>query len=207
LKELQKGVDKLVKRYHRAMQPDLFTMQIETEANSLSFGELVCQYQHKVFHTCFVLLHNREDAEDVAQEVFLEIHRSIDKFRGESSLSTWIHRIAVNRSMDFLRMKSRKKRNLFAFIPKGSDEMAQLQVSSGHHPLALLEEKERNAMLNAAIDQLPERQRIAFSLAKIEGLKQDQVAQILLTTVASVESLLVRAKQNLREVLLRELNR
>jgi len=189
------------------MQPELLTMSSQKQATMMPINELVSKYQHKVYHTCFVMLRNREDAEDVAQEVFLEIHRSLEKFRGESSLSTWIYRIAINRSMDFLRMKNRKKRSLFAFLPKSNDEMVQLQVSNTHHPLALMEEQERNNMLNKAIDQLPDRQRIAFNLAKVEGLKQDKVAEIMDTSVASVESLLIRAKRNLKEMLLKEMDR
>jgi RNA polymerase sigma-70 factor (ECF subfamily) len=181
--------------------PDAEMMQIE------SFPLLVERYQHKVFHTCNVLLKNREDAEDIAQEVFVEVYRSIGNFRGEASLSTWIYRIAVNRCMDYIRMKQRKKRNLFAFSSKSHDEIDRLPVINHAHPHQILEQNEREALIQKAIDQLPERQRLAFNLAKIDGLKQDEVAQIMETTVSSIESLLIRAKKNLKEVLLKELDR
>lgn len=177
------------------------SMSVEKEISVIPFDLLVQKYQHKVYHTCFVMLRNREDAEDVAQEVFLEVHRSIDRFRGEASLSTWIYRIALNRCMDFLRMKKRKKRNLFAFQPKSNDEMEKLHVANPEHPQKIMEVNERDAMLYGAIDSLPERQRIAFNLAKVEGMRQEKVAEVMDTSVASVESLLIRAKRNLKEML------
>lgn len=182
-------------------------MPLETCETTMPFEMLVEKYQHKVFHTCMVMLKNREDAEDIAQEVFIEVYRSLDKFRGDASLSTWIYRIAVNRCMDLMRMKKRKKRNLFAFQPKSNDELERLQPTNPQHPHWLMEESERNILLNRAIEQLPERQKVAFNLAKVEGMKQDKVAEIMETSVGSVESLLIRAKRNLKEMLLRELDK
>lgn len=189
------------------VQPQQVTMPLEKQDEIVPFDVLVGKYQHRVYHTCFVMLKNREDAEDVAQEVFLEVYRSLDKFRGEASLSTWIYRIAVNRCMDMIRMKNRKKRNLFAFQPKSNDELERLQPTNTQHPHLLMEENERNILLNHAIEMLPERQRIAFNLAKVEGLKQERVAEIMDTSVGSVESLLIRAKKNLKDTLLKELDR
>ncbi|MFT3739607.1 MAG: RNA polymerase sigma factor [Breznakibacter sp.] len=189
------------------MQIDQVVIPLEKHGSTIPFDVLVEKYQHKVFHTCIVMLKNREDAEDVAQEVFLEIYRSLDKFRGEASLSTWIYRIAVNRCMDMMRMKKRKKRSLFAFQPKSNDELERLQPTNSQHPHWLMEENERNMLLNQAIEQLPERQKIAFNLAKIEGMKQERVAEIMDTTVGSVESLLIRAKRNLKEMLMKELDK
>ncbi len=168
----------------------------------MSFSELVTKYQHRVFSICYKFLKNNEDAEDVSQEVFMDIYRKIDEFRGDASLLTWIYRIAVNRCMDHIRMKSRKKRNLFAFHSKDNEELERLQIPTHHHPHAQLEMKEDEQILNQAIQKLPERQRIAFTLAKIDGMKQDEVASVMETTVSSVESLLIRAKKSLKNDLI-----
>lgn len=172
----------------------------------LSISALVETYQHLVFNTCFMFLKNREDAEDVAQEVFVEVYKSMDRFRGDSAVSTWIYRIAVNRSMDYIRMKSRKKRSFFAFTSFDNENLERLQIKDMSNPVTEIEEKEKRLLIEAAIEQLPERQRIAFVLAKVDGLKQEQVADIMETTVGSVESLLIRAKRRLKELLIDQLN-
>ncbi len=164
----------------------------------MTFTDLVTRYQHRVYSICYKFLKNNEDAEDVSQEVFMDIYRKIDEFRGDALLLTWIYRIAVNRCMDHIRMKNRKKRNLFAFHSKDNEELERLQIPTHHHPLAQLELKEDEQILNLAIQRLPERQRIAFTLAKIDGMKQDEVASVMDTTVSSIESLLIRAKKSLK---------
>jgi RNA polymerase sigma-70 factor, ECF subfamily len=169
----------------------------------IPFEILVEEYQHKVFHTCFVMLRNREDAEDAAQEVFVELHRSLEKFKGEASMSTWIYRITLNRCTDHLRMKGRKKRNLFAFKATSNSDMERLSIAGDSNPHQDLEISERHKLLYDAVDSLPNRQRIAFNLAKLEGLPQEKVAEIMETSVSSVESLLVRAKKQLKQLLLK----
>jgi len=79
------------------------------EGNSRTFKELVDHYQVPVFNTCLGIVHNRQDAEDVAQDVFIEIFRSVSGFRSDSKLSTWIYRIAVNKSINFVRKQKRQK--------------------------------------------------------------------------------------------------
>lgn len=171
-----------------------------------SFHLLVERFQQRVFNTCYMMLRNREDAEDVAQEVFVEVYRSIDKYRGDASLGTWIYRISVNRCLDLLRRQQRKKRSAFAFQNKSNDELERLCVVTTNHPQQIMENKELEALLQQAIDILPERQRVAFLLTKMDGLKQDDVAQIMETTVSSVESLLIRAKKNMKEFLVKRIN-
>ena len=80
------------------------------EGNEKVFRQLVADYQLLVINTCFGIIQNREDAEDIAQEVFIEIYRSIHKFRSDSKLSTWIYRIAINKSLNFIRDNKRDKR-------------------------------------------------------------------------------------------------
>ncbi|MBN2744372.1 MAG: sigma-70 family RNA polymerase sigma factor [Marinilabiliaceae bacterium] len=167
----------------------------------LSFETLVETYQHRVYSICYKFLKNAQDAEDVSQEVFVDIYRNFDQFRGDAALSTWVYRIAVNRCMDHLRTQKRKKRNAFAFFNKENSELERLSPPTEFHPHAQLEQKEKETLLHQAIEKLPERQRVAFTLAKIDGMKQDDVAQIMNTTVASVESLLIRAKNKLKDEL------
>jgi len=170
--------------------------------DQLAFRELVDQYGSRVYTTSLNIVLNTTDAEDISQEVFVEIFLSIPKFKGESKLSTWIYRIAITKSLEFLRRRNRKKR--FAFISTFFDSSHESLVTNQVnfiHPGVQLENKERAFILFKAIDQLPENQKAAFVLNKIEGLSYSEVADVLNTSVPSVESLLFRARQNLRKSL------
>ncbi|MFT6699957.1 MAG: RNA polymerase sigma factor (sigma-70 family), partial [Porticoccaceae bacterium] len=84
------------------------------QGKQAAFGKLIEVYQQKVFSTCISFVPNNEDAEDIAQEVFLEVFKSVSNFKGEAKLSTWIFRIATNKCLEFIRKKQAKKR--FAFM-------------------------------------------------------------------------------------------
>ncbi len=167
-----------------------------------AFRLLVELHQAKVINTCYGFLGTKEDAEDTAQEVFLEIFRSIEGFRGDASLSTWIYRIAVTRSLDSVRARSRAKRtdHLRQLLGLG-ETMNEPKAPEELAPDIQLEEKERMELLLRTIAKLPENQRVAITLARLEGFSYTEVAGILETTVGAVESLLVRARKNLEKAL------
>jgi RNA polymerase sigma-70 factor, ECF subfamily len=172
------------------------------QANELpSFQEIYEQYKNKVFNTVIGYVQSLEDAEELTQDVFIEIHRSVSSFEGRSSLSTWIYRIAVNRSLDFLKSKNRKKR--FAFISSLFNDSGELKHDNTdfYHPGIALENKELSSILFKAISKLPENQKTAFILSKLESLSYSEISEVMQTTISSVESLLVRARQNLQKEL------
>jgi len=166
-----------------------------------AFRILVEKYQHRVFNTCLGFLRNADDADDIAQEVFIEVYRSIDKFNEQSSLATWLYRISVNKSLDYIKMQNRKKRwSLMNRIATDSNSNDSL-FAHYETPEISLEQKERIAALNKAIDNLPKNQKTAFTLHKYEQLPYSEIADILSTTVSAVESLMHRAKKNLTKQL------
>lgn len=172
------------------------------QANNLpSFQEIYDTYKNKVFNTVISYLQNQEDAEEVTQDVFIEVHRSINTFEGKSSLSTWIYRISINKSLDFIKSKNRKKR--FAFISSLFNDAGDLKHDSPdfYHPGIQLEQKENSAILFKAIHALPENQKTAFILSKVEGLSYNEISEVMKMSVSSIESLLFRAKQNLQKEL------
>ena len=167
-----------------------------------AFRELVDQYRDKVFNTALGLLQHHENAEDLTQEVFVEIFRSVAGFRYECSLSTWIYRITVRKALEQIRAAKRQKRSGILFSIFGREEQFNVTTESPfYHPGVLLENKERSAILFNAIAMLPESQRTAFTLHKVEGLSQVEIAEILETSVSAVESLIVRAKKKLQDIL------
>jgi len=161
-------------------------------------------HKDRVYSTCYHFVHHELDAEDLSQEVFMEIYRSIDRFRGDAQLSTWIYRIAVNKSLDFIRKKRRKKR--FAHVLRflgPADEGVELQLPAPNNPHSDLEQKESIQLLNKTIDSLPENQKAAITLSSYEGFSNAEIADIMDTSVSAVESLLHRARQNMHKKLYR----
>ena len=159
-------------------------------------------HQEKVRNTCFRFVKNSEDADDVAQDVFIQVYESLDRFREESELSTWIYRIAVNKSLDFIRKKKRKKRlaqltSLFGF----NEDKEEIVLPANGNPQQDLEDKERKQILDRAIDELPENQKTAITLSKYEGFSNKEIAQIMDLSLSAVEALMHRAKQNLHKLL------
>lgn len=155
--------------------------------------------QDRVYRTCFSFLRSPQEAEDIAQEVFIEVFNSVDKFREEAQLSTWVHRIAVTKSIEAIRRKRRKKRQ--AILVPGRTEEKVVDQSNGSNPVALLENAERDQVLNRALNSLPDSQRVAFTLHKVEGLSHEAIADIMGNSLSSVVSLIHRAKTNLQKKL------
>jgi RNA polymerase sigma-70 factor, ECF subfamily len=173
------------------------------QGNENAFRELVGNYQRMVVNTCFGLLHNTDDAEDVAQDVFIEVFRSVENFRADSKISTWLYRIAVNRSLNFIRdNKKRKWFQSFDDVVESKKEMLnQLNHQSADDPESELENSQRAIILHEAIDSLPENQRVAFTLNKYEDLAYKEISEVMNLSISSVESLIHRAKKNLQKKL------
>ena len=167
-----------------------------------AYKELVDTQQQRVFNTALGLVQNRELAEDITQEVFIEVFRSVGKFSGQSTLSTWIYRITVNKCLDALRYQKRGKR--FAFITSlFREDTGELKYESSDfdHPGVALEKKENARILFGAVNELPENQKVAFILSQVEDVPQKDIAVIMDISVKAVESLIQRAKVNLRKKL------
>jgi RNA polymerase sigma-70 factor (ECF subfamily) len=167
-----------------------------------AFRILVERYQQHVIRTSYSLVHDLEDAEDIAQEVFIEILGSIHRFRRQASLSSWIYRITVNKSLNHLKRKKRRSWLSGQVNRIGTGEIPDPgNVSDGKDAGAVVEEKEIKESLHVAIDSLPLNQKIAFTLHRYEDLPYKEIAEIMNISLSSVESLLHRAKVNLRKKL------
>lgn len=173
------------------------------QGNQMAFKQLVETYQKLVVNTCYGLVQNREDAEDIAQDVFIEVYRNVQQFRADSKLSTWLYRIAVNRSLNHIR--NNKKHRWFQ-LGNDSEEaknkqVLKLKTAESDEPEYNLENKQRALILKQAIDGLPNSQKVAFTLNKYEELSYQEIAEVMDLSVASVESLLFRAKKGLQKKL------
>ncbi len=172
------------------------------ERQPVAFRLLVEEHQRKVISICYRFVHDRAEAEDLAQETFVEVHRSISGFRGQASLSTWIHQIAVSKSLDFVRKQNREKRGgKLSRLLRLDKEAVEVPSPASEQPDAQLEQKRRQRVLQQALDRLPKNQRIAFVLSKYDGMSYQEIAGVLKTSLSSVESLIHRARKNLQKSL------
>lgn len=141
---------------------------------------------------------NREDAEEITQDVFVSVHKSLDSFQNLAKHSTWIYRITINKSLDYIKAKKTKKR--FAFITSlfhKDDQSIKYDIINFDHPGILLEQKQAMEFLFKCINQLPDNQKTVLILGKIEGKSQKEIAEIMDLSTKAVESLFQRAKINL----------
>lgn len=167
-----------------------------------AFRYLVDSYQTKVYNTVLAIVQNSEEAEDVAQEVFMEVYESVEKFRGDSKLSSWVYRIATTKALEAYRKRKTQKRwGGFLSSLFGENNEVVHEPADFIHPGILLENKERSTILFKAINKLADNQKIAFTLHHVEGLSYQEITEVMRLSLSSVESLLFRAKTNLKALL------
>lgn len=166
-----------------------------------AFKELVETWQGLVYNTSLGILQNEEDAEDVSQEVFMQVYSSIHSFKGDAKFSTWLYKITVSKATDHIRKKKRKKR--FAFLQSlyGKNDEQIIDPPDFLHPGIHLENKESGTELFKAINKLLPNQKTAFILNKIENLSYQEIGEILNISNAAVDSLLQRAREKLKKIL------
>lgn len=168
------------------------------QGNTDHYKYLVEKYQRGVFRVCLGFVHQKEDADDISQEVFVKAFMALATFKGRSAFSTWLYRIAVNTSLNFKRKSVRDIRVA---------ENCSLEESYGHvlfsEPCPSADQimigKENALYVHQAINALPEKQRIAFILSKYQELPQKKISEVMKVSEGAVEQLLQRAKCNLQK--------
>jgi len=154
-----------------------------------AFDRLVERYQRDVYRLCYRFVNNHDDANDLAQEVFLKAWRAIGHFRGQSALSTWLYRIAVNACLNFRARRRPEVRELPESLPDPSEGA-----------LDRLEGEERARRIRTAVGRLPEKQRATLILKIYHELTHEEVAQVLGSTVGTVKANLFHALAKLRRL-------
>lgn len=159
-----------------------------------AFRKLTDDHGQMIFNTCYSFLKNQDDADDIAQDVFVEAFQSIHRFRSEANIRTWLYRIAINKSLNFMK---RQKRHSFTddFTNIKDDSLQESDASKN------TEDEERLKIIYDAVQSLSKNQRIAFTLHKIDDKSYKEISEIMNVSVSSVESLMHRAKTNLQKKL------
>jgi RNA polymerase sigma-70 factor (ECF subfamily) len=186
--------------------PDVRLMlEVRDEDSARAFEELMLRYQNRLVLVLEHLVGNRDQAEDLAQEVFLRVYRARKKYVPGAKFSTWLFTIANNAALNALRSRGRRREvslDVRESGPLGANPMdGVIQASSGQMPARALDKAEMRDVVRAALTSLNERQRLAVLLSKFEDMSYADIAQVMELSTQAIKSLLSRARVNLRDVL------
>ena len=174
------------------MEQDIARAKKIAAGDNVAFKDLFDEFGSGVLNLCYAMVRDRFDAEDIMQEVFVEIFCSIKSYRGNSKLSTWIYRIAVNKSINFIRKQ--KVRRLFA----GREKKTLENTTNAGSDWSLREEQYKQ-YFDEALKALPEKQRTAFILYMYEELPQKEIAAVMNCSLPAVEVLVHRARKSMEK--------
>lgn len=195
--------DSTARRY--ALDPDVRLMLDVRDGSAAAFEELVIRYQGRLLTVLRHLVGSREQAEDLAQDVFLRVYRARDRYEPSAKFSTWLYTIANHVAANALRTRSRRPEITLQTRdsgPLGAHPLNKmLQASSGQLPARQLDKAEMREIVQLAMESLNERQRMAVLLSKFEGMCYTDIAAVMELSPQAIKSLLSRARENLREVL------
>jgi len=184
---------------------DFILIKAFLAGDNTAFDKLVLNYQTRVFNTCYRILGNYEDANDSAQDVFVKVFRSLNKFRFRSSFSTWIYRIAINTCRNKLRSagyRHRMKTLRLDQTVNQEDGSYSLEIGDDKRtPEKELTRKEKWILIQQAIDSLPESQKTVVILRDIDGFTYEEIASITGLNPGTVKSKLARARKILQDKL------
>ncbi len=169
-----------------------------------AFDKLVAEYKDSILNVCYGYIKNADEAEDLTQEVFIEVYKTIQNFKEESSLFTWMYRIAISKSLDELKRRKAVKRAAF-FEKRVQGESGDLEMkltaSDQPDPEEKLKQKQQRIFIESCLNELPDTQRTAFVLSQQDGVSYKKIADIMDKSLSSIESLVHRSKQNLRKIM------
>lgn len=196
--------DSLAEKYEK-LDPDVRLMLQVRDDNAAAFEELVSRYQNRLITIFDHMIGKRDQAEDLAQEVFLRIYRARKRYTPRAKFSTWLFTIANNVASNALRTLSRRKEVTItskAAIDSSAEPLDHMAMaSSGLMPTRRADNAEEAEMVRTAISKLNERQRLALLLCKFEGMSYAEIADSMELSTPAVKSLLSRARTNLRVIL------
>ncbi|ABK17018.1 sigma-70 family RNA polymerase sigma factor [Syntrophobacter fumaroxidans] len=186
-------------------EQDLAWVGAFLEGDRTAFDRLVLRHKDRVFNLCWRLLGDREEANEQAQEVFVRVFRSIKDFRFKSSFSTWLYAIAVNTCRNRLKSSEYRRRRRMVSIDALQDPDCDRAVPELRDPspsvLDRMTDRERDGLIQSAIDSLPEESRTIVVLRDIEGIAYEEIAAVTRLNLGTVKSRLARARQQLRDKL------
>lgn len=175
------------------------------QGNREAFDRLIGKYQSRVYRFCYRIVGDEGEAEDLVQEVFLQIHGHLSEFRNEAKFSTWLYQIAKNQSLNRLKYLKRRRHYTLQSLDQpqsGDDERGPVQIADeSQDALGQFEGRELHAMLHAKIRAMRPEYRVVLILRDIEGLRYDEIAEIMELSEGTVKSRIHRARMDLKVTL------
>lgn len=176
---------------------DAKLMEEVAKEDTAAFGELIRRYQSPLFNLIYRYLGNYEEARDLTQEVFLRVYKSAKRYKPQAKFTTYLFKIARNLCLNNLR----KKKRFWLFSLDEEENNTEIQSPDSNRPDVIYDKKEVGALIEKALTSLPENQRMAVVLQRFHHLSYKETAEIMGCSVSAVESLIFRAKQNLKKKL------
>lgn len=181
-------------------EEDQRLVRLAQTGDMAAFNQVVERHQRAVYSTCLRMLRDPQLAEDATQDAFVRAWNAIESFRG-GIVRPWLLRIATNRTYDILRSRARRPASSLDAQPFESEPEWTTQVSQGEHPEQFTTRGELSDLLQAALDSLPDDQRLAIVLSDVQGYGYDEIAQVMDIAVGTVKSRISRGRTRLREYL------
>ena len=190
---------KIVKDNKAKKLTDLQLIEDIYKGDKEAFQHLVEKYKNLIYKASFGILQNKEDAEDITQDVFVEVFHSIADFRKESQISTWLYRIAINKSINLAKRNSRRNRLKLTGLQNDGvkDQLAEIPDTGSKNMDVVLEDIDRKKIIMYCLQKLPKNQKIAFTLSRYDHLSYKEISEIMDVSLSAVESLIHRAKSTL----------
>ena len=179
--------------------PDQLLVERCRQGDPTAFARLVALHEGMVFNLAARLIGDAEEAKDVAQDVFLQVYRTLGRFEGRSSLKTWIYRIAVHEASNHRRSRIRRhRREPFSLEESTTEPVSSLADGRAETPYQVLEQSERQDLVKRALASLAQPYRTVVVLREMEGLSYEEIARVLGVAEGTVKSRLMRGRELLR---------
>lgn len=179
--------------------------RLQGNLTSLNFDEIYKEHAKKILNLAYRMTSSEETARDITQEIFIKVYKNLAEFKGKSNIYTWIYRIALNHIMDYLKKEKRYK--FFSIMDKNVTDILREDMIEPRYadnvniskPDKILEESERDKIINSIIDSLPPKYRVPFILFKYEGLSYKEISDQMNLSLSAVEARIHRAKKKIIE--------
>lgn len=181
-------------------------LMLECRKGDMSaFELLVRRYQNALVNYIYYIINDYHRAEDLAQETFLRVYKSASRYEPKASFKSWLYTIATNLSRNEIRNRTRRKTYYLEDMVDEDEDVyhSEYMVDTRFQPDILYEKKERQQLIRKTLNQLPENQRLALTLVTYQELSYEEISEILNCSVGAVKSLIHRARQNMKKLLIK----
>ncbi len=177
-------------------QQDQYWIDETIKGNMNAYSSLIDAYKHMVFTLAVKMLRNREEAEEVAQDVFVKVYQSLNTFKGDSKFSTWLYKIAYHRSLDYLKKQGRHLKT------SAIEEFTGQQLPSYENTMEALDASDRRTIIKKAIEELPQDDAIVITLHYFEELSLKEISEVMGIAADTVKVRLFRSRKRLEGILI-----